>query len=66
MPDRYVLIQDGNVSIELSPTEWAVVLDVLEKAHSDRANGYSPISKAALYRSVRKFQDAAQQVRKDQ
>ena len=65
MPDRYVRIREGNVSIELAPTEWSVVLDALEKAHSDKNNGYSPVSKAALYRSVRKFQEAAQQLREE-
>ena len=63
MSDRYVLIPDGNVSIALTPTEWAVVLDALEKVHSDRTNGYSPMSKAALYRSVRKFQEATEQLK---
>jgi hypothetical protein len=60
---RYVLIQDNQVSIVLAPDEWAVTLDALEKAHSNRDNGYSPENKGALYRSVRKFTDAAEQLR---
>ena len=62
---RYVLIGDGQVSIELTPDEWAVALDALEKKHSDRDNGYSPANKGALYRIVRKFTEAASQLRKE-
>jgi hypothetical protein len=51
------------VALALTPDEWAVSLDALEKAHSDRDNGYSPANKGALYRSVRKFLDVADQLR---
>lgn len=61
---RYVLVPDGQVSIELTPDEWAVALDALEKAHADRVNnGYSPPNKAALYRAARKFAEASEQLR---
>lgn len=60
---RYVLIQDNQVSIALAPDEWAVALDALKRAHSDKDNGYSRDNKGALYRSVRKFTDAAEQLR---
>lgn len=63
MPGRYVLIQDGAVSIELTPPEWAVALDALEKSHSNAENGYSPASRGALYRTMRKFQEAAEQLK---
>jgi hypothetical protein len=64
VPDRYVRIREGNVSLELAPTEWAVVLDAIEKTRSNIENGYSPSEKAALYRSVQKFQKAAEQLRR--
>lgn len=71
---RYVLIPDGQVVIELTPDEWAIALDALEKAHADRtgviaaATGtppYSPSNRGALYRVVRKLNDAASQLRKE-
>jgi hypothetical protein len=59
---RYVLVPDDSVIVPLTPQEWAVALDALEKVHSDRDNGYSPVSKTSLYRVVRKFAEAANQI----
>ena len=59
---RYVLVPDNAIIVPLTPDEWAVALDALEKAHSDRDNGYSRASKGALFRVVRKFAEAANQI----
>lgn len=63
MPGRYVKIGDESVSIELSPDEWAVALDALQRVQVDRDNPYSPWNRAALSRTVRKLTDAASQLK---
>lgn len=64
MSGRYVKVAEDGVLVELTPDEWAVALDALERAQADRGNGYSPANRSALTRAVRKFGDAAGQLRR--
>lgn len=64
MSGRYVKVADDGVCIELTPDEWAVALDALERVQADQSNGYSPWNRGALTRTVRKLTAAAVQLRR--
>lgn len=49
---------DENVLIELTPQEWAVACDALERVQGDYGRGYSRTMDQALSRVVRKLGEA--------
>ena len=60
---RYVEIADSQICIALSPDEWAVALDALNRVQVDRGNPYSPNNRSALTRAITKLDNASEQLR---